>query len=148
MTCVLTTIVDSSDPKSSRSLHEAVDSIRHAVEELHFIASLIRKSSVRSQNYSLSSGFERDDDPYFENYTSLIIRHTFPHTRRSLCKQLAASVALRRKRLLRKIRHEEKLKTRRTLSQVNTNQAQAAPVIQTAISTPAPSIAHTFSFAT
>lgn len=122
--------MNSSEPKSPASLNETIDSIRLAVEELHFVASVIRKSSVRSQNYNLSSGFEREDEPYFENYVSLIIRHTFPHARRSLCKQLAESVALRRKRMFHKIWHNDKLKTRWMPSRINTNLARASRVIQ------------------
>lgn len=119
---------DSNRPTGSKIQKEAVDSILHAIEELHFMASVIRRSSVRSQNYSLSSGFAKDDDHYFENYVFLIIRHTFPHARRSFCKQLATSIALRRKRLRRKIQHEAKLKTRQTPRLVNTSTVQETPV--------------------
>lgn len=92
---------------------EVTESIRQAVDELHFMASAIRRSSVRSQNFMLSSAFEKSDDPFFDNSAFLIVRNTFPHARRSLCKQIGASLALRRKRLLRQMQHEQKLGTRR-----------------------------------
>ncbi|CAG9990474.1 unnamed protein product [Clonostachys byssicola] len=138
--------LDKGDERGLNSLtnselqNEAVKSIQEAVEELHFMASVIRRSSVRSQNYSLSSRFESDDDPYFENYVFLILSNTFPHARRSLCKQLGASIALRRKRLRWKIQHEEKLKTRQTPDQVNTSPEQATPVAQSQPSRPQPSL--------
>ncbi|CAI7653491.1 unnamed protein product [Penicillium palitans] len=121
---------DSNSLTGSKLQKEAVDSILHAIEELHFMASIIRRSSVRSQNYSLSSSFEKDDDHYFENYVFLIIRHTFPYARQSLCKQLGTSIALRRRRLRHKIQHEAKLRTRQTPRLVNTNTAQEPPIAQ------------------
>lgn len=102
------------------------------------MGSVIRRSSVKSQNYSLSTRFEKDDESYFEGYAFLIIRLTFPHARRSLCKQLGASIAMRRKRLHRMIRHEEKLKTRRTPGQDSGVEARATPVSQSQPSRPRP----------
>ncbi|KAK8877655.1 camk camk1 camk1-cmk kinase [Apiospora arundinis] len=105
---------------------EAINSSRFAVEELHFMANVIRKSSVRNQIYNLSSDFGKDNDHYFENYVFLLVKHTFPHARISLCKQLSTSIAVRRKRLDHKIRHGQKLKTRRIPpSQVRSDQTRA-----------------------
>ncbi|KAK6856466.1 HET-domain-containing protein [Apiospora arundinis] len=105
---------------------EAINSSRFAVEELHFMANVIRKSSVRNQIYNLSSDFGKDNDHYFENYVFLLVKHTFPHARISLCKQLSTSIAVRRKRLDHKIRHGQKLKTRRMPpSQVSSDQTRA-----------------------
>lgn len=89
---------------------------------------MIRKASVRNQTYSLTTAFTRDDDTYFKDYVSLIIRRTFPHARRSLCEQLALSITIRRKRLLRLVQHEEKLKIRGTRSQISTNQAHSKSI--------------------
>lgn len=94
------------------------------------MATIIRTSSVRSQNYNSSSGFGKHHEPYFENYVFLIIRQTFPHARRSLCKQLSESIALRRIRLHDMIKHEEKLKARRRASQVNNNSTYASSAAQ------------------
>lgn len=112
MSCYSLLLVETKD--SSHELEEeATEPVRQAVDELHFMASAIRRSSVRSQNFMLSSAFEKSDDPFFENSAFLIVRNTFPHARRSLCKQIGASLALRRKRLLRQMQHEQKLGTRR-----------------------------------
>ncbi|KAF4440431.1 hypothetical protein F53441_12274 [Fusarium austroafricanum] len=105
-----------------------VDSVGHTIEELHFIARVIRKSSVRSENYNLSLTSGRNDDQNFERYAFQLVRCTFPKARRSLCKQIGRSIALRRKRLLHNSLHEQKLKTRRaTLSQFKTDRSQTAP---------------------
>ncbi len=107
----------SGDPKGldcDRSLEtEAWTAAEQAIEELHFIAVAIRRASAKSQKYNLSSRFERDDDMYFEEFATLLVRREFPFARRSLCGQLGASIAVRRKRLFRQMLHEEKLSRRR-----------------------------------
>ncbi|KAI1330203.1 hypothetical protein F5Y16DRAFT_31336 [Xylariaceae sp. FL0255] len=67
---------------------EAMGAIQKALDELHFMAIAIRRSSVRSQKYNLSSHFPRDDDSYFQQQAGLLVRYFFPDARRSLCDQL------------------------------------------------------------
>ncbi|KAL6900065.1 hypothetical protein GGI43DRAFT_56176 [Trichoderma evansii] len=92
---------------------EARYAIQKALDELHFMAAAIRRSSVRSQKYNLSSRFHRDDDSYFQEQACLLVRYYFMDARRSLCDQLGASLAMRRSKFFRRIQHEEKLRTRR-----------------------------------
>ena len=74
----------------------------------------------------LSSAFQKSDDPFFENCVFLIVRNTFPHARRSFCRQIAASLALRRKRLLHHMQHEQRLGTRRQLSKESDTKVDAS----------------------
>jgi hypothetical protein len=103
-----------------RNLEEEVwTAIEQAIDGLHFMAAAIRRSSVQSQKYNLSSRFERDDDLYFEERATLLVKRGFPNARRSLCEQLGASLAVRRKRLFRRKLHEEKLSKRREMDPVD-----------------------------
>lgn len=81
-------------------LQEAIISSQYAVKELHFLARAIYKSSAKSIP---AAGFGREDDQQFENYVFLHVKQTFPHARRSLCKQLSASIKARRNHLSQKI---------------------------------------------
>jgi len=85
------------------------------------MATAIRRSSVRSQKYNLSSHFHRDDDSYFQQRAYLLVRYFFPDARRSLCDQLGESIAVRRKRIFQRIQREEKLSTRRQPAKPNNN---------------------------
>ncbi|PON28945.1 hypothetical protein TGAM01_v202053 [Trichoderma gamsii] len=51
---------------------EARDAIQMAVGELHFMATVIRRSSLRSHEDSLSPHFHRDDDSYFSEQACLL----------------------------------------------------------------------------
>ncbi|KAK8005654.1 hypothetical protein PG990_011691 [Apiospora arundinis] len=77
-------------------LQEAIISSQYAVKELHFLARAIRKSSART---TFSTGLGRNGDQQFENYVFLHIKQTLPQARRSLCKQLSASMRARREHL-------------------------------------------------
>ncbi|KAH8702324.1 hypothetical protein BGW36DRAFT_424603 [Talaromyces proteolyticus] len=104
------------DETSPQNLaEEAWSATESAIDGLHFMASAIRRSSTQSQRYNLSSRFDRDDDISFEEYSVLLVKRDFPNARRSLCEQLGASIAVRRKRLFRSNIHEEKLSTRREI---------------------------------
>ncbi|UKZ61209.1 uncharacterized protein TrAtP1_002477 [Trichoderma atroviride] len=107
------TASSSSDSDDDDLEDEARDAIEEALDELHFMAAAIRRSSVRSQEYSLSSHFHRDDDSYFQEQVCLVVRYYFRDARRSLCEQLGASLAIRRSKFFQRMRHDEKLGTRR-----------------------------------
>src|SRR5882757_1976028 len=89
----------------SNSLHgeswdeDAWTATEQAIESLHFMAAAIRRSSVQSEKYILSSRFERDDELCFQEWAKLLVRREFPNARRSLCEHFGASIAVRRKRL-------------------------------------------------
>jgi len=51
------------------SEEEAMKSIREAVDELHFMANAIRRSSVQSQKFTLSSMLKNTEDFFFESCT-------------------------------------------------------------------------------
>ncbi|KFA48128.1 hypothetical protein S40293_10227, partial [Stachybotrys chartarum IBT 40293] len=103
---------DGDDGDGAELGDEARDASQKALEELHFMASAIRRSSVRSHRYNLSSQIQRDDDSYFQEQACLLVRYFFPHARRSLCDQLGVSLAIRRTKFFQRMRHEEKLRTR------------------------------------
>lgn len=86
----------------------AVDSIREAVEQLQSLVRVIRDSYSLARNHHLPSEFITYDERDFENYALATVKRAFPHARTSLCNQLAATVALRRKRMLRKVHHQRK----------------------------------------
>ncbi|KAK1252146.1 hypothetical protein MKX08_003333 [Trichoderma sp. CBMAI-0020] len=93
---------------------EARDTIQKALDQLHFMATAIRRSSVRGPKYHLSSDLRRDDDRYFQEHACLLVRYYFTDARRSLCDQLGASVAMRRRKIFQRMRHEKKLSTKRS----------------------------------
>ena len=93
-----------------------------AINDLHFMAAVIRRSSVQSEKYDLISGFETDDELYFGEFANGLVKRDFPNARRSLCEQLGASIAVRRKRLFHRKLHEEKLGERRQVAPVRPQQ--------------------------
>ncbi|KAK0760036.1 hypothetical protein N5P37_007115 [Trichoderma harzianum] len=92
---------------------EARHAIQYALDELHFMASAIRKSEECSQKHSLSSSFHQNYDSYLKEQACRRVRQYFRDAPRSLCYQLGASLAIRCIKLLRRVWHEEKLSTRR-----------------------------------
>jgi hypothetical protein len=105
---------------------EAWAATEQAIDDLHFMAAAIHRSSVQSEKYNLSSRFERDDDLYFGEYATLLVKREFPNARRSLCEQLGASIAVRRKRLFRSKLHEKKLNTSRKMLSFGPNPSEQA----------------------
>lgn len=89
----------------------AVDSIREAVEQLQSLVRVIRESYSLARNHRLRSEFITYDERNFENYALDAVERTFPHARQSLRNQLAATVALRRRRMLRKVHHQRRYGT-------------------------------------
>ncbi|RDW74909.1 hypothetical protein BP6252_06051 [Coleophoma cylindrospora] len=125
--------VDKSKPPSSLASirdqtlkNDACAAAEQAIDDLHFMAAAIRRSSVQSVKYNLSSSFERDDELYFEGFATLLVKREFPNTRHSICEQLGASIAVRRKRLFRRKLHEEKLSTRRGKAPFGSRSAENA----------------------
>lgn len=110
--------VPSGDSGNNSDADELKDEARYAIQkaldELHFMAAAIRRSSVRSQRYNLSSHFHRDDDSSFQEQACLLVRYYFRDARRSLCDQLGTSLAMRRSKFFQRMRHEEKLSIRRS----------------------------------
>lgn len=89
------------------------------------MANAIRRSSVQSQKFTLSSMPKNTEDFFFESCTLRIITNTFPHARQSICKQIATSLMLRRKTLLYRMQHEQKLGTRRRPLENNVSKRHA-----------------------
>jgi hypothetical protein len=113
----------SSPPIHSRVLEkEAWMATKQAIDDLHFMAAVIRRSSVQSEKYDLISRFETDDELYFGEFANLVVKREFPKARRSLCEQLGASIAVRRKRILHRKLHENKLGERRQVAPVGLGQ--------------------------
>ncbi|RTE76407.1 hypothetical protein BHE90_009125 [Fusarium euwallaceae] len=77
-----------------------------AVDMLIELTAMIRKSTVR--NSGLPTHFSRADD-YFAEYAKLLARNWFKDARRSLTDQLGDSVFVRRRQMLYKMKHEEKI---------------------------------------
>lgn len=86
----------------------AVHSIHKAIEELQSLVRVIRDSYSLDRNRRLPSKFTTDDERGFEKYALAVVKRTLPHARPSLCNQLAATAALRRKRMLRKVYQQRK----------------------------------------
>ncbi|RSL82939.1 hypothetical protein CDV31_016888 [Fusarium ambrosium] len=77
-----------------------------AVDMLIELTAMIRKSTVRNSN--LPTHFHRPDD-YFAGYAKILARNWFKDARRSLTDQLGDSVFVRRRQMLYKMKHEEKI---------------------------------------
>jgi hypothetical protein len=109
-----------------------IKSIQWTIEELFDLTEEIREASRRNDDLSLDIAFPFDDTASVRGHMLPVIRQMFPHARRSLCDQLALSVAIRRRRLRRTFKDAERLKTRlarRAWSQANINQAYPGRII-------------------
>lgn len=107
-----------------------VESIQWTIEELFDLTEEIREASRRNDDLSLDIAFPFDDTASVRGHMFPVIRQMLPHARRSLCDQIALSVAIRRRRLRRTFKDAERLKTRlarRARNQANTNQAYPGP---------------------
>lgn len=82
------------------------ETVGAAVDMLIELTAMIRKSTVR--NSSLPTHFHRPDD-YFKEYAKTLARNWFKDARRSLTDQLGNSVFVRRRQMLYKMKHEEKI---------------------------------------
>ena len=100
------------DEYNLKAITSALVAIEAALDRLHFLATAIRRASIQSNRYDLSSS-NRDSDAYFEQMATLLVRRRFPHAKGTLHEQLGASIAVRRKRLIHRLRHAEKLSFKR-----------------------------------
>ncbi|KAL2692427.1 hypothetical protein Neosp_002836 [[Neocosmospora] mangrovei] len=82
------------------------ETIGASVDMLIELTAMIRKSTVR--NSSLPAHFHRPDD-YFADYAKILARNWFKKARQSLTDQLGDSVFVRRRHMLYKLKHEEKI---------------------------------------
>ncbi|RSL39146.1 hypothetical protein CEP53_014279 [Fusarium sp. AF-6] len=82
------------------------ETVGAAIDMLIELTATIRKSTV--QNSSLPTHFHRQDD-YFAEYTKILARKWFKDARSSLTDQLGDSVFIRRRHMLYKMKHEEKI---------------------------------------
>ncbi|EPS45578.1 hypothetical protein H072_455 [Dactylellina haptotyla CBS 200.50] len=97
--------------KEDTLLESFVDGIQAAsdsIDRLQTLANLIRRSSSQSRNLRATS-FEDEDDGDFEGFVLIMLRHRFKDANLALCEQLAASLAMRRKRFRYKSKHQSKL---------------------------------------
>ncbi|OBT39283.1 hypothetical protein VE00_10598 [Pseudogymnoascus sp. WSF 3629] len=118
----------------SQSLEtEAWMATKQSIDDLHFMAAVIRRSSVQSENYDLLSRFETGDELLFGEFAKGLVKREFPNARRSLCEQLGASIAVRRKKLLRRKLHEEKLGERRQDGPVKLRQQPTVSASQSSV---------------
>ncbi|KAK4065219.1 uncharacterized protein Triagg1_8658 [Trichoderma aggressivum f. europaeum] len=107
----------SNDSDTDECEDEARDGIQCALDRLHLIAADIRRIWIRSLKYNLASSFHQNDDSYFHEQACILVRYYFRDARRSLCDQLGASLAIRRSKLLQRMRHEENFGTRHSLEE-------------------------------
>jgi hypothetical protein len=109
-----------------------IEGIRVGIEELYGLTNMIREASRRNDDLNFDMFLPFDKTADVKNRMFSIIRQMFPYARRSLCDQLALSVAIRRRRLRRTFKDAEKLKARiarRAWSQANTGQAYPGGII-------------------
>ncbi|RSL51016.1 hypothetical protein CEP51_015268 [Fusarium floridanum] len=82
------------------------ETVGAAIDMLIELTATIRKSTVR--NSSLPTHFHRQDD-YFAEYTKILARKWFKDARSTLTDQLGDSIFVRRRHMLYKMKHEEKI---------------------------------------
>ncbi|KAK6542351.1 hypothetical protein TWF694_006310 [Orbilia ellipsospora] len=96
---------------------DAIQSASGSIDRLQTLASLIRKLSPESINRRLVAYTEGDKEDFY-GFALSIVRHRFKEAKASLCEQVAASIALRRKRFACKGKQRVKL-TKASAPQVN-----------------------------
>lgn len=111
---------------------EAWSAATYTLDRLHFLASVIRKASFRSQEHHLSPCFDDNEHVLFEQYTTTRVRHKFPEARNSLQKQLGSSIAHRRMLFVKRKHREERLSVRRDTKRISLSfrQPTAAPKVE------------------
>lgn len=109
---------------------DALKAVDSALNRLHFLATAIRRASAKQLEYNVQS-ILTDEDVLFRRDVGRLVRWKFPAARKGLCEQLADSIAVRRRILIRKHRHSKKLAIRRTPKSTDsahqTNSAQTSP---------------------
>ncbi|KAF4432614.1 TPR domain-containing [Fusarium acutatum] len=94
---------------------EDLNAVNEAIDRLHFLAIAIRKASVKRLHYDIKT-FLTDEDTTFLRYARTYVRWRFPAAPKVLCNQLGDSIAVRRRILLRKYKHEQRLKKPRNIN--------------------------------
>ncbi|KAI6755658.1 hypothetical protein QX201_012296 [Fusarium graminearum] len=84
------------------------EKIGAAIDILLELTATVRKSTVSVDWSSLQTDFDRPDD-YYSEYAKILARRWFPHARRSLTDQLGEAVFIRRRHILYKTYHEQKI---------------------------------------
>ena len=79
------------------------------IDSLFKLAAAIRDSDNSSGDTETPAHYSRPDDLYFEEIAKLFVRRCFPHARRDLSDQLGHAIYIRRRKILYRQRHEEKL---------------------------------------
>jgi hypothetical protein len=92
---------------------DALKAVGDALDRLHFLAVAIRKASAKRLEYDVNT-FLTEEDALFRRDAASYVRWKFPGARKALCEQLGDSIAVRRRMLWNKRRHEKKLAMRRT----------------------------------
>ncbi|KAK6526012.1 hypothetical protein TWF281_011053 [Arthrobotrys megalospora] len=90
--------------------HKALEK---ALENLHQLASSIRRASVPNSKFYLSARLSNESkiyDPNFRDSAKLLLKYRFPSASGSLLDQLADSMSRRRNWLLYNYRHAQKLR--------------------------------------
>lgn len=91
------------------------EAIAKALDRLHFLASVIRKASAKRLEEDLLK-FMSDEDIRFQDFAVSFVRKEFPKARQSLTDHIGTCIATRRRALLRRNRHAEKISQRRAPS--------------------------------
>ncbi|TQW10191.1 protein kinase [Cordyceps javanica] len=121
------------------------DTISAAVDMLIKLTAMVRKASVSVRNSSLAAHFHSQDD-YFAGYAKILARIWLKDARRSLTDQLGHSVSVRRRYILYKMRHEEKISARSTefvpapakTTPIPLSMREVAPKLELSKETPSP----------
>ncbi|KAI0533881.1 hypothetical protein GGR58DRAFT_87451 [Xylaria digitata] len=118
----------SSDTSTTLAASAALDAIQEAIERLHRLAVLIRKSPSSSLT-SRVNDFTLKADPAkveeFHRVASLFVMGLLPRIDGNLATQLVSSISLRRLRILYEGKHKENIKARRIQVVVEPSQLEA-----------------------
>ncbi|KAE8383465.1 hypothetical protein BDV26DRAFT_251788 [Aspergillus bertholletiae] len=87
----------------------AIEATTAGIDRLQTLAIMIRKSSAQSRKTKATTLGGDEEGEHFESFAVTILRHRFREAPGSLCEQLAASIAMRRKRFLYNAKHQRKL---------------------------------------
>lgn len=105
----------------------AWESIGAAVDVLIELTAMVRKSTVSVGDSILHTTFHRTDD-YFSDYAKTLTRRWFQDARKSLTDQLGEAIFIRRRHILYRMKHEEKIIYPRTGAWTSTSIKSTEPV--------------------
>ncbi|KAF5713745.1 serine threonine kinase [Fusarium globosum] len=110
----------------------AWESIGAAVDLLLELTAMVRKSTVSAGDSSLHATFQRTDD-YFSDYAKTLTRRWFQDARKSLTDQLGEAIFIRRRHILYRMKHEEKIIYPRSGAGTSTSIKSTEPVTVQAV---------------